>query len=74
VDSFSPASGNQFALLPADNATGNFTKIVQRVPVKITFRPEDLQKYAGRLVPGMSTVVEIDLRQKAEQTHAVAAK
>jgi membrane fusion protein (multidrug efflux system) len=38
VDSFSPASGNQFALLPADNATGNFTKIVQRVPVKITLR------------------------------------
>jgi DHA2 family multidrug resistance protein len=45
VDSFSPASGNQFALLPADNATGNFTKIVQRVPVKITFKPEDLKKY-----------------------------
>jgi hypothetical protein len=44
VDSFSPASGNQFALLPADNATGNFTKIVQRVPVKITFKPEDLKK------------------------------
>lgn len=64
VDSFAPASGNQFALLPADNATGNFTKIVQRVPVKITFAPEDLKKYAGRLVPGMSTVVEIDLRQK----------
>jgi membrane fusion protein (multidrug efflux system) len=64
VDSFAPASGNQFALLPADNATGNFTKIVQRVPVKITFAPEDLKKYAGRLVPGMSTVVEIDMRQK----------
>jgi membrane fusion protein, multidrug efflux system len=72
VDSFSPASGNQFALLPADNATGNFTKIVQRVPVKITFAPEDLKKYAGRLVPGMSTVVEIDLRQKAPQQQAAA--
>ena len=47
MDSFSPASGNQFALLPADNATGNFTKIVQRVPVKITFKPEDLKKYCG---------------------------
>jgi membrane fusion protein (multidrug efflux system) len=70
VDSFAPASGNQFALLPADNATGNFTKIVQRVPVKITFAPEDLRKYAGRLVPGMSTVVEIDLRQKAPQQTA----
>jgi membrane fusion protein (multidrug efflux system) len=64
VDSFSPASGNQFALLPADNATGNFTKIVQRVPVKITLRPEDLKQFSGRLAPGMSTVVEIDLRQK----------
>jgi membrane fusion protein (multidrug efflux system) len=65
VDSFAPASGNQFALLPADNATGNFTKIVQRVPVKITFTPDDLKKYSGRLVPGMSTEVEIDLRQKS---------
>jgi membrane fusion protein (multidrug efflux system) len=73
VDSFSPASGNQFALLPADNATGNFTKIVQRVPVKITFKPEDLKKYSGRLAPGMSTVVEIDLRQKAPQTQTAAA-
>jgi membrane fusion protein (multidrug efflux system) len=72
VDSFSPASGNQFALLPADNATGNFTKVVQRVPVKITFAQEDLKKYAGRLVPGMSTVVEIDLRQKATQQQAAA--
>jgi len=67
VDSFSPASGNQFALLPSDNATGNFTKIVQRVPVKITFKPEDLRKYSGRLAPGMSSVVEIDLRQKVAQ-------
>jgi membrane fusion protein (multidrug efflux system) len=67
VDSFSPASGNQFALLPADNATGNFTKIVQRVPVKITLAPGDVQRLAGRLVPGMSVVAEVDLRQKAEQ-------
>jgi membrane fusion protein (multidrug efflux system) len=74
VDSFSPASGNQFALLPSDNATGNFTKIVQRVPVKITFKPEDLKKYSGRLAPGMSTVVEIDLRQKAPQTQTAAAQ
>jgi membrane fusion protein (multidrug efflux system) len=66
VDSFAPASGNQFALLPADNATGNFTKIVQRVPVKITFAPEDLKKFSGRLVPGMSTEVEVDLRQKVQ--------
>jgi len=64
VDSFSPASGNQFALLPADNATGNFTKIVQRVPVKITLAPSDVQRLTGRLVPGMSVVAEVDLRQK----------
>ncbi|WP_036169683.1 HlyD family secretion protein [Massilia sp. 9096] len=73
VDSFAPASGNQFALLPADNATGNFTKIVQRVPVKITFAPQDLKNYAGRLVPGMSTEVEVDLRQQGAQNNAAGA-
>ncbi len=66
VDSFSPASGNQFSLLPADNATGNFTKIVQRVPVKITLRAEDVKKLAGRLVPGMSALTEIELHQAAK--------
>lgn len=65
LDSFSPASGNQFALLPADNATGNFTKIVQRVPVKLTFTDADLLRLAGRLVPGMSALVEVDLRQSS---------
>jgi membrane fusion protein, multidrug efflux system len=63
VDSFSPASGNQFALLPADNATGNFTKIVQRVPVKITIAPADLKRLEGRLVPGMSVTAEVPLKQ-----------
>ncbi len=72
VDSFSPASGNQFALLPADNATGNFTKVVQRVPVKIVLDAEDVRKLGGRLVPGMSALAEIELRQKAAQP-AVAA-
>ena len=65
VDSFSPASGNQFALLPADNATGNFTKIVQRVPVKITLGADDVKKLNGRLVPGMSAMVEIEITQPA---------
>jgi membrane fusion protein (multidrug efflux system) len=51
VDSLSPASGLEFALLPPDNATGNFTKIVQRVPVKIVL---DDNKLAGLLRPGMS--------------------
>ncbi|MRV71294.1 HlyD family efflux transporter periplasmic adaptor subunit [Duganella sp. FT92W] len=65
VDSFSPASGAQFALLPADNATGNFTKIVQRVPVKITFKQEDLKALQGRLVPGMSVIAEVSLKETA---------
>ncbi|MYM87762.1 HlyD family efflux transporter periplasmic adaptor subunit [Rugamonas sp. FT82W] len=63
VDSFAPASGAQFALLPADNATGNFTKIVQRVPVKITFKPEDVKALSGRLVPGMSAIAEVAVNQ-----------
>ena len=66
VDSFSPASGNQFALLPADNATGNFTKIVQRVPVKVTLRAADVARLAGRLVPGMSALVEVELREPGQ--------
>jgi membrane fusion protein (multidrug efflux system) len=51
VDSLSPASGLEFALLPPDNATGNFTKIVQRVPVKIVLDDQGLK---GLLRPGMS--------------------
>src|SRR5919206_5089314 len=51
VDSVSPASGLEFALLPPDNATGNFTKIVQRVPVKIVL---DDRSLSGLLRPGMS--------------------
>jgi len=74
VDSFSPASGNQFALLPADNATGNFTKIVQRVPVKITLDPQDVKKFAGRLVPGMSVVAEVKLGQEVQRTQTAAAR
>jgi membrane fusion protein (multidrug efflux system) len=57
VDSVSPASGSQFSLLPPDNATGNFTKVVQRIPVKIVLKP--LHALAGRLRPGMSVVATI---------------
>ena len=57
VDNVSPASGSQFALLPADNATGNFTKIVQRVPVKIMLDPG--QKEAERLRPGLSVIATV---------------
>ena len=59
LDSLSPASGAQFALLPPDNATGNFTKIVQRVPAKIVLDAASLQDCAERLAPGMSAVVEV---------------
>jgi membrane fusion protein (multidrug efflux system) len=58
VDSFAPGSGSAFSMLPADNATGNFVRVVQRVPVKIRFVRNPLP---GRLVPGLSARVEIDL-------------
>lgn len=60
VDSLAPASGQQFALLPPDNATGNFTKIVQRIPVKIDVDRND--PLAGRLRPGMSVEPTIDTK------------
>lgn len=60
LDSLAPASAAEFSLLPPQNATGNFVKVVQRVPVKITYEvPEAL---AGRVVPGMSVVVTVDTR------------
>lgn len=62
VDSFSPASGSEFALLPPDNATGNFTKVVQRIPVKIVFDPESIQGYESRISPGMSSVISVDVK------------
>jgi membrane fusion protein (multidrug efflux system) len=58
VDSIAPASGQEFTLLPPDNATGNFTKIVQRIPVKIVIDPHD--PLAGLLRPGMSVEPSID--------------
>jgi membrane fusion protein (multidrug efflux system) len=64
VDSTAPASGQQFALLPPDNATGNFTKIVQRIPVKIALDPND--PLFGRLRPGMSVEPTIDTKPAAD--------
>ena len=58
VDSIAPAAGQEFSLLPPDNATGNFTKIVQRIPVKIVIDPHD--PLAGLLRPGMSVEPTID--------------
>lgn len=60
VDSISPASGAQFALLPPDNATGNFTKVVQRIPVKVTLDPKSIQGYEARIAPGMSATVSVE--------------
>jgi membrane fusion protein (multidrug efflux system) len=57
VDSISPASGSQFTLLPPDNATGNFTKVVQRIPVKITL--DQGHPLEGQLRPGMSVIATI---------------
>ncbi len=62
VDSVSPGSGASFALLPPDNATGNFTKIVQRVPVKVTFDRSSIAGFEDLLVPGMSAVVSIAVK------------
>ncbi|HEX4664776.1 MAG TPA: HlyD family secretion protein [Terriglobales bacterium] len=62
VDSLAPGSGNEFALLPPDNATGNFTKIVQRIPVKIVFDSDSVRGYENLLSPGMSSVVTVTTR------------
>jgi membrane fusion protein, multidrug efflux system len=63
VDSLAPASGLEFSLLPPDNATGNFTKIVQRIPVKI--RLDSSETLAGRLRPGMSVEASVDTNPAA---------
>ncbi|HEY9642319.1 MAG TPA: HlyD family secretion protein, partial [Coleofasciculaceae cyanobacterium] len=62
VDSLSPASGSQFALLPPDNATGNFTKVVQRIPVKIALDPDSTKGYESRITPGMSANVTVAVK------------
>ena len=63
VDSLAPASGQEFALLPPDNATGNFTKVVQRIPVKITL--DRSSPLSVVLRPGMSVYPSIDTRSEA---------
>jgi membrane fusion protein (multidrug efflux system) len=59
IDSFSPASGAEFSLMPPENATGNFNKVVQRVPVKILIDREANQPV---IRPGLSAAVKVDLR------------
>jgi membrane fusion protein (multidrug efflux system) len=62
VDSLAPGTGSQFSLLPFEPGTGNFTKVVQRVPVRIRFDPG--QPALGRLRPGLSTNVSVSLREQ----------
>ena len=71
VDSVAPASGQEFALLPPDNATGNFTKVVQRIPVKITLDPGT--PLAEMLRPGMSVYPTVDTRAQALQSASAPA-
>ncbi|MBC7473480.1 MAG: HlyD family secretion protein [Candidatus Sericytochromatia bacterium] len=64
VDSIAPGSGAVFALLPPDNATGNFTKIVQRIPVKILFDKDNNKDFMQRVTAGMSATVSIETKEK----------
>jgi membrane fusion protein (multidrug efflux system) len=60
VESLAPASGSEFSIIPTDTATGNFTKIVQRVPVRISIDPG--QEGVALLRPGLSASVTVDTR------------
>jgi len=71
IDSLSPASGQEFALLPPDNATGNFTKVVQRIPVKILLNRESKPDVVLR--PGMSVIATIDTKEAANPGHQSVA-
>jgi membrane fusion protein (multidrug efflux system) len=62
IESLAPAAGQEFAILPPQNATGNFTKIVQRIPVKIRFVGD--QADAARLRPGTSVIVSVDTKER----------
>jgi membrane fusion protein (multidrug efflux system) len=71
VDSIAPASGQEFALLPPDNATGNFTKVVQRIPVKIALDADDSSPVELR--PGMSVIPTIATKSQANLRQTLAA-
>jgi len=64
IESFSPGTGSQFALLPPENATGNFTKVVQRVPVRVTLDPAD--PLIARLRPGLSVEATVHTQDPVE--------
>ncbi len=67
VDSIQNGSGATYSLLPPDNATGNFTKIVQRVPVKLTFDRDSVKGFEDLIVPGLSVVPVIDLSSASDR-------
>jgi membrane fusion protein (multidrug efflux system) len=67
VDSIQNGSGATYSLLPPDNATGNFTKIVQRVPVKLTFDRDSIKGFEDLVVPGLSVVPVIDLATTSDR-------
>lgn len=71
VESFAPGTGAEFALLPPENATGNFTKIVQRVPVRIRLDADEQTRKL--LVPGLSVTVKVDTRSAHDDTRDAAA-
>jgi membrane fusion protein (multidrug efflux system) len=71
VDSLQHGTGSRFSLLPPENSSGNFIKVVQRVPVKIVFDPQDLDGVL--LTPGMSTVPEVDVAEAETPGVPVAA-
>ena len=71
VDSFAPATGAEFALIPVENAVGNFTKIAQRLPVRIAV--DRRQALAGALRPGLSVVVKVDVTRKSGVSFADAS-
>ncbi|SFU37413.1 HlyD family secretion protein [Pseudoduganella namucuonensis] len=72
VERISPATGSEFSVLPADNATGNYVKIAQRIPVRIKIDPG--QPDVHRLRPGMSVVVSIDTSSVREQSAPAGGK
>lgn len=70
VESFAPASGSEFALIPVEHATGNFTKITQRLPVRIELEPDPV---AQALRPGLSLKVQVDVRSQGGASFAESA-
>jgi membrane fusion protein (multidrug efflux system) len=70
IDSFAPATGSEFAMIPVENAVGNFTKIAQRLPVKIAV--DRASPLAGALRPGLSVEVKVDVTARTGPSFAEA--